>query len=68
MLYGSPGSLEPRGDPGILLAQTHREEMLRRNGGGIFSSSNDRSDVVLPFERMTAALAVLIFLLFVLIS
>jgi hypothetical protein len=68
LLYGSPGSLEPRGDPGVLLAQTHREEMLRRNGGGILGSSSSRSEVILPFERLTTALAVLIFLLFVLNS
>jgi len=68
LLYGSVGGLEPQGDPGVLLAQTHREEMLRRNGGGILGSSSNRSEAVLPFERITTALAILIFLLFVFTS
>lgn len=63
LLYGSPGSLEPHGDPGIVLTKIHQEELKRRNGGGVFRSSNKRSDVSLPFERTTAALAVLLFLL-----
>lgn len=65
LLYGSPGSLEPRGDPGIVLTKIHQEELTRRNGGGVFRSSSKRSDVSLPFERITAALAVLLFLLLV---
>ena len=64
LLYGSPGSLEPHGDPGIVLAKAHQEELLRRNGGGVFDRSRRRSDVTLPFERMTSALAILLFLLF----
>lgn len=62
LLYGSPGSLEPHGDPGIVLARVHREDLLRRNGGGVLQSSSRQSDVALPFERTTAALAVLLFL------
>jgi hypothetical protein len=62
LLYGSPGSMEPEGDPGILLARIHQEELQRRNGGGVFSSSRTRSDVELPFERTISMLAVLIFL------
>lgn len=63
MLYGSPGGLEPQGDPGIVLATIHREELLRRNGGGASQSSRKPSDVALPFEGATAALAVVLFLL-----
>ena len=58
LLYGSAGD----GDPGIVLARVHREELVRRNGGGIPKPSARRSDVVLPFERAMAALAVLAFL------
>lgn len=32
MLYGSPGPLEPEGDPGIIIARLHRQELLRRSG------------------------------------
>ena len=63
LLYGSSGRLEPFGDPGIVLARIHREELQRRNGGGVVRSSGERSDVALPFERATAALAVLLYLL-----
>jgi hypothetical protein len=66
LLYGSPGSLEPDGDPGITLARTHREEMVRRNGGGVMQVPGECSDVALPFERAMAALAVLLLLFFVL--
>lgn len=58
MLYGSPGSTQPQGDPGVMLARLHREEMLRRNGGGVYSSSKRRSDVSLPYERTTIILVV----------
>lgn len=64
LLYGSPGSLEPHGDPGAVIAKAHREELLRRNGGGVPQSSSKRGDVTLPFERATTALAVLLFLVF----
>lgn len=64
MLYGSPGPMEPRGDPGILLARAHQAELLRKNGGGAPASSKRRSDVQLPFERTVAILAVVLFLLF----
>ena len=63
-LYGSPGPLEPHGDPGIVLARLHRDELLRRNGGGVFTRKARRSDVTLPFERTTGAVAILFFLLF----
>jgi hypothetical protein len=65
LLYGSPGSLEPEGDAGITLARNHREELVRRNGGGVMRVSGERSDVALPFERAMAALAILLFLFFV---
>lgn len=64
LLYGSPGGLEPGGDPGIILARVHREELLRRNNGGALNPSGKRSEVVLPFERATGALAILLFLLY----
>lgn len=57
LLYGSPGSLEPHGDPGILLARIHQDELLRRNGGGSPRYETKDRDVALPFERVTAALA-----------
>ena len=62
MLYGSPGKLEAEGDPGVVLARIHREELLRRNGGGILSAPSNRSGS-LPYERATGALAVLLLLL-----
>lgn len=64
LLYGSPDSLEPSGDAGIVLARAHREEMLRRNGGGVVQATSRRSEVALPFERATTALAILFFLFF----
>ena len=65
ILYGSPGALEPDGDPGIIIARAHREEMLRRHGSDVLDASSRRSDVRLPFERLTTALAVLIYLFLV---
>ncbi len=50
-LYGAPDCLAPHGDPGISLAKIHREELKRRNGGGVPDSATKRSDVQLPFER-----------------
>jgi hypothetical protein len=67
LLYGSPGSLEPNGDPGIVLARVHREELVRRNGGGVTNPSGKRSEVSLPFEELTGAL-ILIFVLFLLLG
>jgi hypothetical protein len=64
LLYGSPDSAAPHGDPGLILVQAHQEELLRRNGGGALSRSRKRSDAALPFERLTAATAGLLFLLF----
>ena len=63
LLYGSPGSSESHGDPGIALAKIHQEERLRRNGGGIFQLSGEQSGVALPFEHATAAIALLLFFL-----
>jgi hypothetical protein len=63
LLYGSPSSMEPHGDPGIVLAHMHQEELLRRNGGGAPPSSRTGSDVSLPFERTTAILAIVLLLL-----
>jgi hypothetical protein len=64
LLYGSPGSLEPRGDPGIILAQIHREELVRRNRGGITSFPGGESPATLPFERATVALVILLAIVF----
>jgi hypothetical protein len=64
LLYGSPeGPYSPYGDPGVVLARIHREEMLRRNGYDVSDASGPLSEVSLPFERATAALAVLLFLI-----
>lgn len=63
LLYGTPGTLEPHGDPGIVIAQAHQKELVRRNGGGTYSSKRSRSDVALPFERTVTCLAVLFLLL-----
>lgn len=60
LLYGSASA--PRGDPGIVLARLHREEMVRRHGGRVFRSSGKGSDVSLPFERAMTALALILFL------
>lgn len=68
LLYGSTGGMEPRGDPGIILAQLHQEELLRRNGGGASRRSRRRSDVALPFEAATSALAIALFLLLLLMK
>jgi hypothetical protein len=70
MLYGSPGNIQAhkdvQGDPGIVLSRIHREEMLRRNGYDVSEASGMKSEVSLPFERTTAALALLLFLILVL--
>ena len=59
LLYGSPGSQQPHGDPGIVLAKIHREELIRRNGGGVTSSPGEESAARLPFERAMVALVIL---------
>jgi hypothetical protein len=57
LLYGLPGEVgfhDPRdgpGDPGIIIARIHREDMLRRNGVDAFSASGESAEVRLPFER-----------------
>jgi hypothetical protein len=60
LLYGSPGDA---GDPGIVLARAHREEMLQRNCCSFFRPSGKRSEVVLPWERAITAFAILLWLL-----
>ena len=65
LLYGSPGFHEDdEGDPGIALARIHREEMVRRNGGGIPNASSERSDVALPYEGLVMVIAVMAYLFF----
>jgi hypothetical protein len=61
LMYGSPGSW---GNVG--LARIRREEMLRRSGDDGLKTSGTKYEP-LPFERATAALAVLLFL-FVLLA
>jgi len=68
LLYGSPGSMEPEGDPGIVLARIHQEELLRRNGGGAPPHPRTRSDVALPFERAMLVLPLLLLLLMILLD
>jgi hypothetical protein len=60
LLSGSADA--PYRDPGILIARLHREDMVRRNGGGFFRSSGKRSEFSLPFERGVWALSILLFL------
>ena len=60
LLYGSPGAAEAEGDPGIVLARLHRENLLHRNGGGAPSKLWRRGDNPLPFENAISALAILI--------
>lgn len=68
LLYGSPGSMEPQGDPGIVIARLHQEELQRRNDGGLPPSKRARSDVLLPFERATAILPFVLLLLLALVG
>ena len=49
--YGARDRLAPDGDPGISLAKIHREELKRRNGGGVPDSATKHSDLQLPFKR-----------------
>ena len=65
LLYGQPGEggfqIDPEnrvGDPGIILARIHREEMLKRNGVDAFRASGTRSEVRLPFERLMICLVI----------
>lgn len=58
-LYGAPDRLAPNGDPGISLATIHRDELKRRNGGGVPNSTTRRSDVELPFERAALILGLI---------
>lgn len=64
LLYGSPDDGARHGDPGRVLARTHRDELLRRNGGGVLSRPGKRSDAALPFEGTMTAVAFLFFLFF----
>lgn len=60
MMYGSPDNLAANGDAGIILAAIHRDELQRRNGGGMPPSySKEKSDNALPFEHAVMAMAVL---------
>lgn len=35
LLYGSPSQFAPHGDPGVILAQTHRDALVARHDGGV---------------------------------
>jgi len=59
MLYGSPDGWPAGQDPGIEIARLHREELLRKNGGGIPPSSGSSSGERLPFEGAMAVLVIL---------
>lgn len=59
LLYGSPDGMEPHGDPGVVLARIHREELIRRNGGGVSKGAEERREP-LPFERAMLVLAVVL--------
>lgn len=59
LLYGTPGSLEARGDPGIVLAEIHREDLVRRNGGGVATGRAEGRET-LPYETMTMAIAIVV--------
>lgn len=61
LLYGSAGNMAPDGDPGIVLAKIHRDELVRRNGGIAAIPSNRDAPAELPFERAMLWLAVLLF-------
>lgn len=63
LLYGQPGRMEPDGDPGVTLARFHREEMVRRNGGGIGGPASDQRSAKLPFEGALAVLGMVLVLL-----
>jgi len=56
LLYGSPGSLEARGDPGITIAEIHREELIRRSGGGVGNMRPEKPDR-LPYENAMMVIA-----------
>ena len=59
MLYGSPDNWAPEGDPGDAIARLHREELVRRNGGGVPPGSGGSSGSRLPFEALMIGAAVL---------
>lgn len=64
LLYGSPDAHAPGGDPGTLLARLHREDLLRRNGGGVPSSRPNREPPRLPYERALLVLGVILGVIF----
>lgn len=64
LLYGSPGPLASNGDAGIVLSQIHREEMVRKNGGGLSGFRAEESPARLPLERTTTALAMLLAIIY----
>lgn len=59
MLYGSPGRHAPEGDPGIVIARLHREELLRRSGALPFWRS-ERRPTRLPYERFVIAIVLVL--------
>ena len=67
LLYGTPGSLEARGDPGIILAEIHREELVRRNGGGVGNVRRETPET-LPYENTMMVIAMVAGLILLLSS
>ncbi len=59
MLYGSAGPHEPEGDPGIVIARLHREELLRRSGAMPLSPV-DEPPPRLPYERALIAIVFIV--------
>ncbi|WP_156359808.1 hypothetical protein [Sphingomonas sp. Leaf10] len=59
MLYGSPGRHEPEGDPGIVIARLHRDELLRRSGALPFQRS-EKTPARLPYERFLIAIGLVL--------
>ena len=60
LLYGSPNG----GDPGVLLAKIHREEMVRRNSGGIVVMSIVEAPAIPPLNRTVLMLFALLLVFF----
>lgn len=63
LLYGRPGRLEPEGDPGIVLARIHREELQRRNSGGLPLPPGARSESPSKRARTAISVGAILFLL-----
>ncbi len=63
MLYGSPGHHASAGDPGIVIARLHREELLRRSSAMPVTRCEE-PPAPLPYERFLIAVCVVLELLY----